>query len=102
MNDTFNFDLKLGVDIPVVSRVRYFLEVTVFNVFNHWQLSTVSTAQTATPGSPVTNSPTAGYYAAPWTTSSTGNRTGYGTYGGNGTSNFVGGRSVVISTGIKW
>ncbi len=102
MNDTFNFDLKLGVDIPVVSKVRYFLEVTVFNVFNHWQLSTVSTAQNATSTPPVTNSATAGYYAAPWTTSSTGNRTGFGTYGGNGTSNFVGGRSVVLSTGIKW
>ena len=99
-NDTFNCDLKVGIDIPVVSKARYFLEVTLFNVFNHWQLSTVSTAQTATTVAPVTNGPTSGYFATPWSSSAT-NRAGYGTYGGD-TANLVGGRQVRISTGIKW
>ncbi|BDU72540.1 TonB-dependent receptor [Mesoterricola silvestris] len=102
MNDSFNFDLKLGIDVPVVSKVRYFLEVTVYNVFNHWQLTTVSTAQTTVSPAPATNSATAGFYASPWVVSASGNRTGFGTYGGDGTSNFTGGRWVMISTGIKW
>jgi len=103
MNDTFNFDLKLGVDIPVAGKLRYFLEVTVFNVFNHWQLATVSTSQTSTTSSPVTNGPTSGYYAMPWSANTSPNRTGYGTYGGNGSpSDYTGGRSVVLSAGLKW
>ena len=101
MNDTFNVDLKMGLDVPVVAKVRYFLEVTVFNVLNHWQLATMTTSQTATSASPVTNSATSGYYATPLSRAANGNYTGYGTYGGD-TGNFVGGRSIVLSTGFKW
>ncbi len=96
-NDTFNFDLKVGADVPLWSKLRFFAEVTVFNVFNHWQLATYSTLN-GTGTTLLTSDPNAGYNAT-GRTSTSGNNTGFGTYG-NGS--YVGGRSVVLSTGFKW
>lgn len=97
-NDTFNFDLKLGFDLPIISKVRFFSEVTVFNVFNHWQRTSFSTATTTTGGNPLTTSPMSGYRTSAWGTNPA-NLTGWGTYGA---ADFVGGRSVRLSTGFKW
>lgn len=97
-NDTFNCDFKMGVDVPVVSKLRYFIEATVFNVFNHWQLAGLSVDTQATATTYATDTAPAGYFALPWNTSAT-NRLGYGTYGPG---SYVGGRSVRISTGLKW
>ncbi len=95
-NDTFNFDLKLGLEVPIWSKLRGFVELTVFNVFNHWQRATFSTSTLA--GTVTTTSPLSGYRALPWGTNTT-NLTGWGTYGA---ADYVGGRSVVLSTGFKW
>ena len=103
-NDTFSFDLKMGVDIPVVWRLRWFGEVTVTNLFNHWQLATYSTASTSgASGSTffATTDPLSGFrgQALPTAGLAGGNATGYGTYGPG---DYVGGRSVVLSTGFRW
>lgn len=97
-NDTFNFDLKLGWEIPLWKTVKFFTEITVFNFFNHWQLASYSTAGNSG-SSLATGSALAGYSAVPLTRSTAGDYTGFGTYG-NG--DYVGGRSVQISTGFKW
>jgi hypothetical protein len=70
--------------------------VTVFNVFNHWQRATFATTTLA--GTVTTTSPLSGYRALPWGTNTT-NLTGWGTYGSG---DYVGGRSVALSTGFKW
>jgi hypothetical protein len=98
-NDTFNFDLKLAVDVPIVSKVRYFCEMTVLNLFNHWQLSSYSVSGVAGDNSLKTNGATSGFLANNWTTGSPTNLTGYGTYG---YADYIGGRVVRVSTGIKW
>lgn len=103
-NDTFNFDLKMGVDIPVFWRLRWFGEVTVFNVFNHWQLATYATTSVSGASGTTflaTTDPLAGYRAQALPASGLygGNATGYGTYG---PADYVGGRSVVLSTGFRW
>ncbi len=102
-NDTFNFDLKLGLDLPLAGKLRFFSELTVFNVFNHWQKSTFALTTTATVGSPLSNSPLSGYRTAPWVTSGSastfGDTSGWGT---SGFADYVGGRSVRLSTGFKW
>jgi len=95
-NDTFNFDLKLAVEVPIWKKLRGFAEVTVFNVFNHWQQATFATTTLA--GTVSTTSPLSGYRALPWGTNTT-NLTGWGTYGFG---DYVGGRSVAVSTGFKW
>ncbi|GLH69674.1 hypothetical protein GETHPA_12070 [Geothrix rubra] len=99
-NDIYNFDLKLGTEIPVWRKVRYFVELTVFNVFNHWQLSTFSTTNVSGSSLATTN-PLAGYQVQNLTQAGVagGNATGWGTYG---YSDYVGGRSMAFSTGIKW
>lgn len=96
-NDTFNFDLKVGVEMPLFWRMRWFGEITVANLFNHWQLASYSTTSTTGTGI-LTSSPLSGYRANALTVAG-GNANGYGTYGGG---NYVGGRSVVLSTGFKW
>jgi hypothetical protein len=96
-NDTFNFDLKLGMDVPIWNKLRIFTEVTIFNVFNHWQLSTYSTSSNA--GSTLTTDTALAGFSAAGRTTTSGNNTGFGTYG-NGS--YVGGRSVVLSAGFKW
>lgn len=103
-NDTFNFDLKFGVDVPVFWRLRWFGEVTVFNVFNHWQLSSYATTSVSgASGSTflATTDPLAGFRAQALPASGLygGNATGYGTYGSG---DYVGGRSVALSTGFRW
>lgn len=97
-NDTFNFDLKVGLDIPIVKKLRYFSEITVFNVFNHWQLASYSTTNNAGSSSLPTDGPLSGFSAGGWS-SDPRNRTGYGTYG---FANYAGGRSVRLSMGFKW
>jgi hypothetical protein len=99
-NDTYNFDLKLGVDVPVARTLRYFLELTFFNVFNHWQQHSYSLSSTAGDGTLVTNGPLSGFSANGLnTTPGASYGTGFGTYG---FADMTGGRSVVLSTGIKW
>ena len=99
-NDVYNFDLKLGTEIPIWRKVRYFVELTVFNVFNHWQLSTFSTTNVSGSSLATTN-PLAGYQVQNLTQAGVagGNATGWGTYG---YSDYGGGRSMAFSTGIKW
>ena len=96
-NDTYSFDLKLGVEVPLWKRLRFLSTVTAFNVFNHWQVSTYDTGG-ITGTSLATNSPMAGF-SAQARSATVGNNTGFGTYGAP---NFAGGRSVVLSTGFKW
>lgn len=97
-NDNFNFDWKVGLEVPLFGKARYFAEITVLNVFNHWQLVSYSASNTAGSASLVTNAPNAGYYATAWSSSDR-NRTGYGTYGFG---DYTGGRSLRLSTGFKW
>ncbi len=95
-NDTFNFDMKIGYDVPVWNKVRTFCELTVFNVFNHWQEQDYQ--RTITSGTATYGDPKSGYQAAPWVTDATG-ATGFGT---RQYTNFTGGRSVRLSAGLKW
>ncbi len=95
-NDVYSFDLKVGFEIPLFHKVRYFSEVTVTNLFNHQMLATFSTATTGT--AQTTNAAKSGYYTAPWTASLT-NRTGWGTYGN---ADYIGARIVTLSAGFKW
>lgn len=97
-DDTYNFDLKVGLDVPVARKLHYFLEVTAFNVFNHWQRTTYSQSSVAGDSSFATNGAKSGFWGTPWT-ATPGNTTGYGTYGFG---DYAGGRSVVVSTGFKW
>lgn len=97
-NDNMNFDLKIGTEIPIYNKVRYFLELTVSNVFNHWQQVTFST-QIVSGSSLATTDARAGYQVQPLTGRSTSNLTGWGTYGFG---DFAGGRTMQVSTGIKW
>jgi len=105
-NDIYNFDLKVRTEIPIAKKLRYFAEVTVFNVFNNWQVSTFSTnsrsGQLAASGANAfvaTNNPLSGFYGSAVSNSAAGNKSGFGTY--NWT-NYTGGRSIALSTGLKW
>lgn len=97
-NDTFNFDLKLGWEIPLWKSLRYFAEVTVYNVFNHWQLRSYSTSSN-TGTTLYTSSALAGYSATARRILTNGDATGYGT---TSHLNFTGGRYIWLSTGVKW
>lgn len=107
-DDMQSFDLKLGAEIPVFRTARYFVELTVTNVFNHWQRVSYQTTAVTGNSSLITNSPMAGYRAAPLT-GIVGNQTGFGTYDFNNYNNNTGnptpsplGRVVQLSTGFKW
>ncbi len=97
-NDIMGFDFKMGTEVPLWNKVRYFLELTVYNVFNHWQQATFSTS-IVSGSNLLTTDPTAGYRVQPITGRSTNNVTGWGTYGFG---DYAGGRSMAVSTGIKW
>jgi len=96
-NDYFNVDLKLGYDVPLVSKLRFFTEVTVFNVFNHWQTTGYRTTTTGGSAASPTD-PKGGYVVSPWELTSTGWQ-GWGTRDFN---DFAGGRSIRLSLGFKW
>ncbi|MBI4911787.1 MAG: carboxypeptidase regulatory-like domain-containing protein [Acidobacteria bacterium] len=97
-NDIFNFDLKLGWEIPVWRKMRFFTEATVYNVFNHCQLRSYSTSSNQ--GTTLyTSNPLAGYSATARRVLTNGDVTGYGA---TSYANFTGGRSVWLSTGVKW
>ncbi|GLH73546.1 hypothetical protein GETHLI_20480 [Geothrix limicola] len=100
-NDTYNFDLKVGMDVPVMKTLRYFMELTFFNVFNHWQQTSYSIAGAAGSSALATNGALSGFQANALNTNTASSSygTGFGTYGA---ADMVGGRSVVLSTGIKW
>lgn len=98
-NDTYNADLKLAVDVPLVSKLRYYLEVTVFNVFNVWQLGSYDTGSVGGSSSYVTDGAKSGFWAQPMALTPGYGYTGFGAYGYG---NYTGGRSVVLSTGFKW
>ena len=97
-NDTMGFDLKIGTEIPIMNKVRYFLELTVTNVFNHWQQQTYST-QIVSGSNLTTTNAAAGYRVQPLTNAAINNSTGWGT---NGFVDYQGGRTMQVSTGIKW
>lgn len=97
-NDTMGFDLKVGTEIPIWNKVRYFLELTVTNVFNHWQQQSYST-QIVSGSALATTSAYAGYRVQPLTNAAINNSTGWGT---NGFVDYQGGRTMLVSTGIKW
>ena len=101
-NDTYNFNFKLGMEYPLVDKVRFFTEVNVFGLFNHWQLASYSTASIAgSNGTTPLVGAVSSFRAAGITPSliPLGTPLGFGVYG-NG--NFAGGRSVRLSTGFKW
>lgn len=95
-NDAYSVDMKIGMEVPLMRKIRYFAEVTITNLFNHQLLQTFSTATTGT--AQATNSAKSGYYAAPWT-ANLANRTGWGTYGN---ADYLQARAVTLSTGFKW
>ena len=107
-NDTFNFDLKLGWEIPLWKSVRYFAEATIYNVFNHWQLRSYSTSSNSgstiyawaldSTGNRIPN-PLSGYSATARRILTNGDATGYGV---TSHLNYTGGRYIWLSTGIKW
>lgn len=95
-DDVYSVDWKVGIEVPLVRKVRFFGEVTVTNLFNRQMLQTFSTATTGT--AQATNSAKSGYYAAPWT-ANLANRNGWGTYGN---ADYIPARAVTLSTGFKW
>jgi len=105
-NDTFRADAKINLFIPVYKKATLFAELTVTNLFNHSVLS--SLANTTLTSGAATFSDTLlrnGYTPQGLTkqpvTGVTGayNVYGFGTYGWG---NFTAGRTVLVSTGIKW
>ncbi|MFM8622854.1 MAG: carboxypeptidase regulatory-like domain-containing protein [Holophagaceae bacterium] len=101
-NDTYSFDFKLGMEYPLVDKVRFFTEVNVFGLFNHWVLSSYSTTSIAGSNGTTALAPAVSSFRAAGITPSLiplGTPLGFGVYG-NG--NFAGGRSVRLSTGFKW
>jgi hypothetical protein len=106
-NDYFNFDLKLGWEIPLWRAMRFFTEATIYNVFNHWQLRSYSTSSNsgsglyswALQGTSYVSNPLAGYSATARRVLTNGDATGYGV---TSHLNYTGGRSIWLSTGIKW
>jgi hypothetical protein len=90
------------MEYPLVDKVRFFTEVNVFGLFNHWQLASYSTATIAgSNGTTPLVGAVSSFRAAGITPSliPLGTPLGFGVYG-NG--NFAGGRSVRLSTGFKW
>lgn len=95
-NDTYSVDFKVGLEVPLLRRLRFFTEINITNLFNHQQLGTFSTATSGT--SQATDSAKGGYYTQPWSANLT-NRTGWGTYGN---ANYINARAIGLSTGFKW
>jgi len=96
-NDYFGFDLKLGYEVPI-SKVRFFAEVTIANLFNHWQLVSYDTTSTAGTAAMPTGGALSDFSAQRLSGLGTA-ASGFGTYGPG---NYAGGRSVALSTGFKW
>lgn len=99
-NDYFNFDLKLGYEVTLASRLRVFTEITVLNVFNHWQAVSYRATNGGTVGTYGNGKD--GFLAMPWTAgtgSNAGTWTGFGTRDYN---DFTGGRAFRMSFGFKW
>ncbi|MBI4912829.1 MAG: TonB-dependent receptor [Acidobacteria bacterium] len=99
-NDYFNFDLKLGYEMALAFKVRVFTELTVLNVFNHWQETGYRATNGGTTGTYGNGKD--GFLAMPWTPgtgANAGTWTGFGTKDFN---DFTGGRVVRLSLGFKW
>ena len=97
-SDVYTFDLKANIDYPLTKEFRLFTELTVFNVFNHFILSSFSTPQVAGAISDV-------YGAAKSGPRFIGNAVGSTTpvgFGSWGPGNYVGNRQVRLSLGFKW
>ena len=97
-NDTYSFDFKLDVDYPITKKVRFFTEVTAFNVFNHFILSSLAFPSIAGTSALADNGPISSYRALGSTVGST-TPTGFGSYGSG---NYISGRTIRLSTGFKW
>lgn len=98
-DDTFSFDLKVGYEVPIFKGARYFTEITVLNVFNHMQRVSYSTSAIAGNFTLATGGPTSDFLAQTLAVSAAGDKTGFGTYG---FADYINGRSVSLSAGIKW
>ncbi|MDR0498338.1 MAG: hypothetical protein LBH03_01225, partial [Holophagales bacterium] len=103
-NDTYRADAKINLFIPISKKASFFAELTVTNLFNHCVLSNLETttitpgAQTYTDTLPRNGYTPQGLLKRP--ASGLGdNIYGFGTYGWG---NFTAGRTVRVSTGIKW
>jgi len=96
-NDYFGFDLKLGYEVPLY-KAKFFAEITVANLFNHWQLVSYDTTSTAGTSSLLTGGVLSDFRAT-GVSGLGSNAAGFGTYGPG---NYAGGRSVALSTGFKW
>jgi len=97
-NDTYSFDFKFDVDFPITKKARLFTEVTVFNVFNHFMISSLDTPSIAGSSTLADNTAVSSYRALGSTVGST-TPTGFGSYG---SANFNSGRAIRLSTGFKW
>ncbi len=95
-NDTYSVDFKVGMEVPLLRKLRFFTEINITNFFNHQQQGTFSTATSGT--SQATDSAKSGYFTQPWS-ANLANRTGWGTYGN---ANYIPGRAITLSTGFKW
>ncbi len=101
-NDLYSFDFKLGLEYPLVERVRFFTEVNVFGLFNHWQNSSYSTLGIAGSTGTAALVPAVSSFRAAGVNPSLiplGTPLGWGT---TSAGTFGGGRSVRISAGFKW
>lgn len=97
-NDTYSFDFKLDMDYPLGKRARFFTEITMFNVFNHYMLSSLDTPSIAGGSTLADNGPISSYRALGSTVGSL-TPTGFGSYGSG---NYISGRTIRLSTGFKW
>jgi|GEM_PF-494653 len=105
-NDTFSADAKVNLFIPVYKRTTLFTELTITNLFNHSVLNGLATT-VLTSGSTAYNdnlrrngyTPQGLIKRAVTGMAGAYNVYGFGTYGWG---DFTAGRTVRVSTGIKW
>jgi len=105
-NDTFRADAKVNLFVPAKGKTSFFAELTVTNVFNHSVLANLATTVITSGGTNFTDTLRRNGYTPQGLTKRavTGvpgayNVYGFGTYGWG---NFTAGRTVRVSTGIKW
>lgn len=97
-SDFYTFDLKANIDYPLNKELRLFTELTVFNLFNHFILTSFSTPSVAGSFSNVYGAATS---SPRFIGSVPGSTTPIG-FGSYGSGNFIGNRQVRLSLGFKW
>ncbi|MDR0498223.1 MAG: TonB-dependent receptor [Holophagales bacterium] len=109
-NDTYSFSLQANLEIPVVRKVRFFVETTITGLFNQWMVTGHDKGSaTDAQRTHINSDPTLGLNPlangvipnsfSPRDVSGGVNNYGWGTYNYN---NMSGQRNVVFSAGLKW